>query len=82
MRDRKNHSSPNSPFSEAAVAGALGIQLGGKATYFGITSIKPAMGDKINEITVKSIVDSNKIMYLTALFSLTVFGFIRYIILF
>ena len=25
MRDRKNHSSPNSPFSEAAVAGALGM---------------------------------------------------------
>lgn len=82
IRDRRNHSSPNSPFSEAAVAGALGIQLGGKATYFGITSLKPTMGDKINEITVKSIKDANNIMYGTSFAALIIFGFIKYIILF
>ena len=34
-RDRKNHSSPNSAHPESACAGALNIQLGGDAYYFG-----------------------------------------------
>ncbi len=34
-RDRYNHSSPNSAHPEAAVAGALGIRLGGANYYFG-----------------------------------------------
>ena len=35
IRDRKNHKSPNCAFAEGAVAGALGIQLGGTNVYFG-----------------------------------------------
>ncbi|HIP75779.1 MAG TPA: hypothetical protein EYH12_01225 [Psychromonas hadalis] len=34
IRDRHNHASPNSGHPEAAVAGALGIQFGGKTKYF------------------------------------------------
>jgi adenosylcobinamide-phosphate synthase len=44
-RDGRKHPSPNAAWSEAAVAGALGIQLGGPATYGGILSIKPTLGD-------------------------------------
>lgn len=47
VRDRRNHESPNSPYPEAAVAGALGIQLGGRATYFGVTYEKKTMGDPV-----------------------------------
>lgn len=40
-RDRYNHSSPNCAWSEACVAGALGIQLGGPNNYFGERVDKP-----------------------------------------
>lgn len=67
-RDRKNHSSPNSPWSEAAFAGALGIQLGGRASYFGKMSIKPTMGDLKNPYEVRQIQYAIRLMYATAIF--------------
>ncbi|MCW5207425.1 cobalamin biosynthesis protein CobD, partial [Desulfobulbus sp. US2] len=45
MRDRQQHSSPNSGWPEAAMAGALGIQLGGESSYFGKPAEKPTIGD-------------------------------------
>jgi len=39
-RDRYQHASPNSAFSEAVVAGALGIQLGGPHVYHGELTIE------------------------------------------
>jgi adenosylcobinamide-phosphate synthase len=45
FRDRFNHPSPNAAQCEAAVAGALGVQLGGTSTYFGKPSAKPFLGD-------------------------------------
>lgn len=80
IRDRKNHSSPNSPFSEAAVAGALKIQLGGKASYFGVTSMKPTMGDPIDRIESDHILDSIKIMYGVSVTSLMLFTVVKYIV--
>lgn len=44
-RDGRNHPSPNAAWSEAAMAGALGVQLGGTATYGAVPSIKPKLGD-------------------------------------
>lgn len=41
IRDHSNHASPNSGYPEAAVAGALGIKLGGPVTYAGIAKIYP-----------------------------------------
>ncbi len=43
-RDRLKHSSPNSGHAEAAVAGALGIQLGGTSWYSGNPVHKPTIG--------------------------------------
>ncbi len=44
-RDAGKHASPNAGWPEAAAAGALGLQLGGSATYFGKTVEKPTFGD-------------------------------------
>lgn len=44
-RDHANHKSPNCAWSEAAAAGALGIQLGGTHDYFGKPVYKPTIGD-------------------------------------
>lgn len=45
LRDAGLHPSPNSGFPEAAVAGALGIRLGGQNTYGGVTSFRAHMGN-------------------------------------
>lgn len=44
-RDRRKHASPNSAQTESACAGALHIQLGGSASYFGRIVEKPTIGD-------------------------------------
>ncbi|MBQ6358041.1 MAG: cobalamin biosynthesis protein CobD [Clostridia bacterium] len=44
-RDRRNHASPNSAQTESVCAGALGVQLGGNASYFGKLYKKPTIGD-------------------------------------
>lgn len=45
LRDGRKHTSPNSGFPEAAMAGALGIRVGGPSTYGGIQVKKPYIGD-------------------------------------
>ena len=49
LRDGRNHSSPNSGIPEAAMAGALGVRLGGPSTYEGIIVEKPYIGDSMSE---------------------------------
>lgn len=44
-RDRRDHPSPNAGQCEAAMAGALGIRLGGRNVYFGRTEVRPFLGD-------------------------------------
>jgi len=43
-RDGRKHSSPNSGYPEASIAGALRVRLGGLVTYGGITVQKPYIG--------------------------------------
>ncbi len=52
-RDGKKHSSPNSGIPEAAMAGALGIRLGGPSTYGGVKVRKPYIGDDIKKKDLK-----------------------------
>lgn len=66
-RDRYNHTSPNSAHPEAAMAGALGIQLGGANYYFGKLVKKPTIGDKIKEIEIKDAYKTAKVLYLSSL---------------
>lgn len=44
-RDRADHPSPNAGQCESAVAGALGVRLGGRNVYFGRTEVRPLLGD-------------------------------------
>ncbi len=66
-RDRFKHSSPNSAQSEAAAAGALGIQLGGSAYYAGKIVQKPSIGDATRRIVVGDIAKTNILLYATSL---------------
>lgn len=65
-RDRLNHSSPNSGHPEAAVAGALNIQLGGPSYYFGKLIEKPTIGEPLCPATIKHILLVNRLMLVTS----------------
>ena len=47
-RDHAKHASPNSGHPEAAMAGALGILLGGSSVYNGVQVDRPQLGDPAN----------------------------------
>ncbi|RDY25796.1 cobalamin biosynthesis protein [Romboutsia weinsteinii] len=80
IRDRKNHKSPNCAYPEGAVAGALGIQLGGTNIYFGKAVYKPTIGDKHREIEQDDIVKTNKVMYATSITSMIVFTLVHIVL--
>jgi adenosylcobinamide-phosphate synthase len=50
IRDARKQPSPNAGFPEAAVAGALGVQLGGLNFYCGTPSRKATLGDSIVDL--------------------------------
>lgn len=66
-RDSRNHASPNSAQTEAAMAGALDVQLAGNAYYFGKLYEKPTIGDSNREIKIEDISYANSLMYATAI---------------
>lgn len=74
IRDKRKHASPNSAQTEAACAGALGIQLAGDAWYFGKKYQKPFIGDKKRNIEVEDIKRANKLLYGTSIIAITVFS--------
>ena len=79
-RDRYNHTSPNSAHPEAAMAGALDIQLGGANYYFGKIVEKPVIGDKIKEIEINDVKKTAEILYLSAVMGFILMVIIKFII--
>lgn len=73
IRDRKNHTSPNCAYPEAAVAGALGIELGGTNIYFGQKVYKPTIGEKKRKIVKEDILKTNRLLYLSTFLTLILF---------
>ncbi|QMV16471.1 adenosylcobinamide-phosphate synthase CbiB [Vibrio spartinae] len=71
-RDRYQHKSPNCAWSEAAVAGALGIQLGGANDYFGQRIEKPWIGEYHRPIERDDIQRTIRLMYLVSVLALLV----------
>lgn len=69
-RDGRKPKSPNAGIPEAAVAGALGIRLGGAAVYFGQQVEKPTLGDDDRPVTLAAYRQTVRLMYLASLFML------------
>ena len=70
QRDRFQHKSPNSAQTESVCAGALHIQLGGPAPYFGKIVQKPTIGDDDRAIVKSDIVRASDLMTTAAVFAL------------
>jgi adenosylcobinamide-phosphate synthase len=65
-RDGRRHASPNSGWSEAAFAGALGVCLGGPNRYHGRMVDKPYIGDGNREVVASDIHRACDLMLLAA----------------
>lgn len=76
-RDGRKHPSPNSGLAEAAVAGALGVQLGGVNRYFGVASVRPHMGDPLRPLETSDILSAKRLMWVAALTFLTLLAAVR-----
>ncbi|MBQ1868353.1 adenosylcobinamide-phosphate synthase CbiB [Selenomonas sp.] len=75
LRDAEKHPSPNGGYAEATVAGALHIRLGGVNSYFGKKHFRAYMGDVIEMIAPKHIMECIRMMYtVTVMFILIVYA--------
>ena len=79
-RDRHNHESPNAGLPEAIMAGALHVQLGGSASYFGKLHKKKTIGDDERPVEPKDIKRANRLMFVTAVMGVVVLLLIRVLI--
>lgn len=73
FRDRRNHKSPNCAYPEGAVAGLLGVQLGGSNIYFGSVVHKPTIGDATRPLVRDDIQKTIEIMFRTEIVLLALF---------
>lgn len=62
-RDASKHPSPNGGYAEAAVAGALGIRLGGYNSYFGKVTFREYMGEPLHALAPHHIRQAVYLMY-------------------
>jgi len=67
LKDGRKNMSPNSGYPEAAVSGALGIQLGGENFYFGVLEKKPLIGEPEKSISLNDVKASLHLMLATSL---------------
>ncbi len=81
LRDRKKHDSPNSAHTEAAMAGALRIQLAGDAYYFGKLHRKKTLGDPLRPVEAEDIPRANRLMTAAAVLALVIGGALRILLL-
>lgn len=72
LRDGKKQDSLNSPISEAAMAGALGIRIGGRCTYAGKIVEHPYLGEQRRPISISLIKEAVTISAITSLLMLAV----------
>lgn len=78
--DRLKSSSPNSGHSEAAIAGALGIEMGGSASYFGVVSEKPLIGSGLRGAEPVDILDCNRLILISSILFVVIILFIQLVI--
>lgn len=76
-RDRSAHKSPNAGQTESVSAGALHVQLGGDASYFGKTVKKAAFGDPDRAINRGDILRAIDLMTTASVLALVLCAVIR-----
>ncbi|HIX18311.1 MAG TPA: adenosylcobinamide-phosphate synthase CbiB [Candidatus Gemmiger faecavium] len=76
-RDHRKHASPNSAQTESAMAGALGVQLAGPASYFGKVHQKPWIGDDTRPIEPQDITRAGRMLYAGSGLALLLFCGVR-----
>lgn len=81
QRDRFNHASPNSAQTESVCAGLLGLRLAGDTWYHGELHKKKYIGDALREIEYEDIPRSCRLLYVTAILSLILFGGLKLLLL-
>jgi adenosylcobinamide-phosphate synthase len=78
VRDRLCHPSPNAGQAEAAMAGALGIQLGGLSFYDGKPSNKPTLGAPLTAPKIEHIREANRLLLVASGLALALLLGIRF----
>ena len=79
-RDGRRHQSPNSGISEAAMSGALGIQLGGPSMYNGVVDKKAYIGDKKGRASTSSINEALAISFTVSICTVSLGALIKWLI--
>ena len=77
LRDGHKHPSPNSGRPEAAMAGALGVRLGGVNFYGGCRADRPVLGDGETPLSVRHVDRAGQIM--TVAYLMAIAGSMRFL---
>lgn len=70
-RDHANHDSPNAGNPEAAMAGALGVRLGGINYYDAVPAAKPLLGAEYPAPTLTAVITACRVVTAASLVTLT-----------
>jgi adenosylcobinamide-phosphate synthase len=77
LRDARRQPSPNSGYPEAAVAGAIGVRLGGLNYYQGVASRKPLIGDGGRAPDLAAYTRARRLLYAASLLMVAAVGVLR-----
>ena len=78
LKDARRHPSPNSGIPESAVAGALGVRLGGLNIYRGRESFRQYLGEPLHPLQAFHIRSAVDMMFLASLLALACGIAVRY----
>ncbi len=81
FRDASTHTSPNAGWPESAMAGALGIQLGGATVYGGKVEARALLGDDERAIQIDDLRVARQIARVSAVLALVALAMFRYLVL-
>jgi adenosylcobinamide-phosphate synthase len=77
LADARKHLSPNAGFPESAMAGALGVQLGGEAIYGGEVEHRAVLGVAEREPTVADIAAARNTLRVATAIGFVSFALVR-----
>ena len=80
LADARKHLSPNAGFPEAAMAGALGVQLGGDAIYGGEVEHRAVLGIADRELKVEDIAVARSILRVATAIAFVSFALVRNVV--